>query len=49
MTTRRKFLMPTGPRGVVLGHPKNKQVWLKSGDEIVSSIEKLGELRFRLA
>jgi 2-keto-4-pentenoate hydratase/2-oxohepta-3-ene-1,7-dioic acid hydratase in catechol pathway len=29
--------------------PKDKQVWLKAGDEIVSSIEKLGELKFRLA
>jgi 2-keto-4-pentenoate hydratase/2-oxohepta-3-ene-1,7-dioic acid hydratase in catechol pathway len=37
------------PHGVILGYPKEKQVWLKAGDEIVSSIEKLGELRFRLA
>lgn len=37
------------PQGVILGYPKDKQVWLKAGDEIVSSIEKLGELRFRLA
>jgi 2-keto-4-pentenoate hydratase/2-oxohepta-3-ene-1,7-dioic acid hydratase in catechol pathway len=35
--------------GVILGYPKDKQVWLKAGDEVVSSIEKLGELRFRLA
>lgn len=37
------------PHGVILGYPKDKQVWLKAGDEIVSTIEKLGELRFRLA
>ncbi len=37
------------PQGVILGYPKDKQVWLKPGDEIVSSIEKLGELKFRLA
>ena len=37
------------PQGVILGYPKEKQVWLKPGDEIVSSIEKLGELKFRLA
>jgi len=37
------------PHGVILGYPKDRQVWLRAGDEIVSSIEKLGELRFRLA
>jgi 2-keto-4-pentenoate hydratase/2-oxohepta-3-ene-1,7-dioic acid hydratase in catechol pathway len=37
------------PEGVILGYPKDKQVWLKAGDEIVSSIEKLGSLRFKLA
>jgi 2-keto-4-pentenoate hydratase/2-oxohepta-3-ene-1,7-dioic acid hydratase in catechol pathway len=37
------------PQGVILGYPKEKQVWLKAGDEIVSSIDKLGELRFKLA
>ena len=37
------------PHGVILGYPKDKQVWLKAGDEIVSSIGKLGELKFRLA
>ncbi|WJY12203.1 fumarylacetoacetate hydrolase family protein [Pectobacteriaceae bacterium C80] len=37
------------PSGVILGYPKDQQVWLKAGDEITSSIEKLGELRFRLA
>jgi len=37
------------PEGVILGMPQDRQVWLKAGDEIVSSIEKLGTLRFRLA
>jgi 2-keto-4-pentenoate hydratase/2-oxohepta-3-ene-1,7-dioic acid hydratase in catechol pathway len=37
------------PQGVILGYPKDKQVWLKPGDEIVSTIEKLGALKFRLA
>jgi 2-keto-4-pentenoate hydratase/2-oxohepta-3-ene-1,7-dioic acid hydratase in catechol pathway len=37
------------PQGVILGYPKEKQVWLKAGDEIVSTIEKLGSLRFTLA
>ena len=37
------------PEGVILGMPKEKQVWLKGGDEIRSSIEKLGDLRFKLA
>jgi len=37
------------PEGVILGMPKDQQVWLKAGDEIVSTIEKLGTLRFRLA
>jgi 2-keto-4-pentenoate hydratase/2-oxohepta-3-ene-1,7-dioic acid hydratase in catechol pathway len=37
------------PEGVILGYPKDKQVWLKAGDEITSTIEKLGTLRFKLA
>lgn len=37
------------PQGVIAGMPKDKQVWLKAGDEVVSSIEKLGDLKFRLA
>ena len=37
------------PEGVILGYPKDKQVWLKAGDEIVSSVEKLGSLKFKLA
>ncbi len=37
------------PSGVILGMPKEKRVWLKAGDRITSSIEKLGELKFTLA
>jgi 2-keto-4-pentenoate hydratase/2-oxohepta-3-ene-1,7-dioic acid hydratase in catechol pathway len=37
------------PQGVIAGKPKDQQVWLKAGDEITSKIEKLGELKFKLA
>jgi 2-keto-4-pentenoate hydratase/2-oxohepta-3-ene-1,7-dioic acid hydratase in catechol pathway len=37
------------PSGVIIGMPKDKQVWLKAGDRITSRIEKLGELKFDLA
>jgi 2-keto-4-pentenoate hydratase/2-oxohepta-3-ene-1,7-dioic acid hydratase in catechol pathway len=37
------------PPGVILGMPKEKQVWLKAGDEIACSVGDLGELRFTLA
>ena len=37
------------PQGVILGYPKDRQVWLKAGDKVVSSIEKLGDLAFSLA
>jgi len=30
------------PEGVILGMPKEKQVWLKAGDKVVSTIDKLG-------
>ena len=36
------------PSGVILGYPKDKQVWLKAGDRIRTVISKLGELRFTL-
>ncbi len=36
------------PEGVILGKPKDKQVWLKPGDQIACSVEKLGELKFEL-
>ena len=37
------------PQGVIMGKPKDQQVWLKGGDQIACSIEKLGELKFTLA
>jgi len=37
------------PHGVILGKPKDQQVWLKAGDVIESRIEKLGTLSFKLA
>ena len=37
------------PHGVIAGMPKDKQVWLKAGDQIVTTIEKLGELQFTLS
>jgi 2-keto-4-pentenoate hydratase/2-oxohepta-3-ene-1,7-dioic acid hydratase in catechol pathway len=37
------------PQGVIAGYPKEKQVWLRSGDEIASSIGNLGKLQFKLA
>jgi 2-keto-4-pentenoate hydratase/2-oxohepta-3-ene-1,7-dioic acid hydratase in catechol pathway len=36
------------PEGVISGYPKDKQVWLKAGDKLTTTIEKLGELRFSL-
>jgi 2-keto-4-pentenoate hydratase/2-oxohepta-3-ene-1,7-dioic acid hydratase in catechol pathway len=36
------------PEGVIAGYPKDKQVWLKPGDKLTTTIEKLGELRFTL-
>jgi 2-keto-4-pentenoate hydratase/2-oxohepta-3-ene-1,7-dioic acid hydratase in catechol pathway len=42
-------LISTGtPSGVILGMPPEKQVWLKAGDKVACSVEKLGELRFEL-
>jgi 2-keto-4-pentenoate hydratase/2-oxohepta-3-ene-1,7-dioic acid hydratase in catechol pathway len=49
MTLRPGDIIFTGtPEGVIAGYPKEKQVWLKPGDRLVSSIEKLGELHFTL-
>jgi 2-keto-4-pentenoate hydratase/2-oxohepta-3-ene-1,7-dioic acid hydratase in catechol pathway len=36
------------PEGVIAGYPKEKQVWLKPGDKLMTRIEKLGELEFSL-
>ncbi len=37
------------PEGVILGYPPEKQVWLKPGDVVTTTIEKVGEHRFTLA
>jgi 2-keto-4-pentenoate hydratase/2-oxohepta-3-ene-1,7-dioic acid hydratase in catechol pathway len=43
-------LISTGtPEGVIVGKPEAAQVWLKAGDKVTCSVEKLGELRFDLA
>ncbi len=34
--------------GVISGYPKEKRVWLKPGDKIVTAIQHLGELAFTL-
>ncbi len=36
------------PHGVIQGYPPDKRVWLKAGDKIACSLEKLGELKFDL-
>jgi 2-keto-4-pentenoate hydratase/2-oxohepta-3-ene-1,7-dioic acid hydratase in catechol pathway len=43
-------LIYTGtPQGVIQGMPPDQRVWLKAGDQITSTIEKLGTLSFTLA
>lgn len=49
MTIRPGDIFYTGtPHGVVFGKPKDQQVWLKPGDKVACSLEKLGELAFDL-
>jgi 2-keto-4-pentenoate hydratase/2-oxohepta-3-ene-1,7-dioic acid hydratase in catechol pathway len=49
ITLRPGDIIFTGtPEGVIQGKPKDQQVWLKPGDKIACSLEKLGELRFEL-
>jgi 2-keto-4-pentenoate hydratase/2-oxohepta-3-ene-1,7-dioic acid hydratase in catechol pathway len=49
ITLRPGDIIFTGtPEGVIQGKPKDQQVWLKPGDKIACSLEKLGELRFDL-
>ncbi|AWI13973.1 5-carboxymethyl-2-hydroxymuconate isomerase [Caldibacillus thermoamylovorans] len=46
MTLKPGDLIFTGtPDGVILGYSKDQQVWLTPGDEMVVSIDKLGELK----
>ena len=50
ITLRPGDIIFTGtPQGVIQGKPKDQQVWLKAGDKIACSVEKLGELKFELA
>ena len=37
------------PEGVILGMPKERQVWLKPGDRVVTTIEKLGSLEITVS
>jgi 2-keto-4-pentenoate hydratase/2-oxohepta-3-ene-1,7-dioic acid hydratase in catechol pathway len=49
MTLKPGDIIFTGtPEGVILGHPKDQQIWLKPSDKIACSVEKLGELEFEL-
>jgi hypothetical protein len=49
MTIKPGDIFFTGtPQGVILGMPPEKRVWLKAGDKVACSLEKLGELRFEL-
>jgi 2-keto-4-pentenoate hydratase/2-oxohepta-3-ene-1,7-dioic acid hydratase in catechol pathway len=49
ITLRPGDIIFTGtPEGVIQGKPKDQQVWLKPGDRIACSLEKLGELKFEL-
>jgi 2-keto-4-pentenoate hydratase/2-oxohepta-3-ene-1,7-dioic acid hydratase in catechol pathway len=49
MTIKPGDILFTGtPHGVIFGKPKAEQVWLKAGDRVVCSVEKLGELAFSL-
>jgi 2-keto-4-pentenoate hydratase/2-oxohepta-3-ene-1,7-dioic acid hydratase in catechol pathway len=50
MTIKPGDILFTGtPHGVIFGKPKGEQVWLKPGDRVACSVEKLGELTFNLA
>lgn len=49
LTLRPGDIIFTGtPQGVIQGKPKDQRVWLKAGDEVACSLEKLGELKFKL-
>jgi 2-keto-4-pentenoate hydratase/2-oxohepta-3-ene-1,7-dioic acid hydratase in catechol pathway len=49
MTIKPGDIMFTGtPHGVIFGKPKAEQVWLRAGDRVACSVEKLGELTFSL-
>ena len=49
MTIKPGDIFFTGtPQGVIVGKPKDQRVWLKPGDKLACSLEKLGELKFDL-
>ena len=49
MTLRAGDIIFTGtPEGVIQGKAPEKRVWLKPGDKVACSLEKLGELKFDL-
>jgi len=49
MTLKPGVLIFTGtPEGVISCYAKDRQVWLKAGDTLATSIEQLGELTFTL-
>ena len=49
MTLKPGDIIFTGtPGGVILGYPKERQQWLKAGDEIEVSIQHIGTLANRL-
>jgi 2-keto-4-pentenoate hydratase/2-oxohepta-3-ene-1,7-dioic acid hydratase in catechol pathway len=49
MTLEPGDIIYTGtPEGVISGYPKDKQVWLKPGDKLVTRIERVGNLEFSL-
>lgn len=46
MTLKPGDLIFTGtPEGVIMGYPEAKQIWLKAGDDVQVTIEKLGKLK----
>jgi 2-keto-4-pentenoate hydratase/2-oxohepta-3-ene-1,7-dioic acid hydratase in catechol pathway len=49
ITLRPGDLLFTGtPEGVIQGRPLDRRVWLRAGDKVACSLEKLGELKFEL-
>jgi 2-keto-4-pentenoate hydratase/2-oxohepta-3-ene-1,7-dioic acid hydratase in catechol pathway len=49
MTLQPGDIIYTGtPEGVIFGKPPDQQVWLKTGDKVVSEIQKTGRLAFDL-
>ncbi len=42
----RRGIFTATPEGVINDYPSDKQVRLKPGDRLTTTIEKLGEMRF---